>query len=77
MAFDLLWDSSNFAPCKGENENQRIASVGHGRAGRIQRCDGVMKYVSDATLPEGNRRATRVPERFLTVLSGGWRLCVV
>jgi hypothetical protein len=26
---------------------------------------------SDATLPEGNRRAPRVPGTFLTVLSGG------
>jgi hypothetical protein len=31
--------------CKGENEKQRIASVGRGRAGRIQRGDGVMKYM--------------------------------
>ena len=35
----LLQDPSNFAPCKGENEKQRIASVRRGCAGG----DGVMK----------------------------------
>ena len=53
MVLELHRDPSNFAPCKSENEKpeQRAASVEHGRAGRIQRGNGIMKYLC---YPEGD-----------------------